>query len=175
MWKKEYEIDLRINLDWPGERLNTGTNQQQHLYRILQDTDKIWKKKIYKCKKKFFLNEPIKKIYTHWMYILEIQHNLPTSLTIVSKLVNRSRGWPEGSVFSSYNTKVQRRMLLLSLDCSTNTWYVPYNAECLARRNQVLFFEFLVWLDLGLNPSLPDHWQTFYPLMLMSWSIIHIM
>ena len=26
------------------------------------------------------------------------------------------------------------------------------------------FSEFLVWLDLGLNPSLPDHWRTFYSL-----------
>ena len=26
------------------------------------------------------------------------------------------------------------------------------------------FFEFLVWLDLRLNSSLPDHWWTFYSL-----------
>ena len=37
---------------------------------------------------------------------------------------------------------------------------VPYNAECLARRHQVPFFESLVWLDLGLNPGLPGHWRT---------------
>ena len=43
-------------------------------------------------------------------------------------------------------------------------WYVPYNAECKARRYQVPFFKSLVWLDLGLNPGLPDHWQTLYPL-----------
>ena len=26
------------------------------------------------------------------------------------------------------------------------------------------FFEFLVLLDLGLNPGLPDHWRTLYSL-----------
>ena len=39
-------------------------------------------------------------------------------------------------------------------------WSIPYSAECLAKRHQVPFFESLVWLDLRLNPGLPDHWQT---------------
>ena len=26
------------------------------------------------------------------------------------------------------------------------------------------FFESLVWLDLGLNPSLPNYWRTLYSL-----------
>ena len=26
------------------------------------------------------------------------------------------------------------------------------------------FLKSLVWLDLGLNPGLPDHWRTLYPL-----------
>ena len=38
-------------------------------------------------------------------------------------------------------------------------WSLPYNAECLVRWCQVLFFESFVWLDLGLNPGLPGHWQ----------------
>ena len=42
-------------------------------------------------------------------------------------------------------------------------WYTPYNAECQARRYQVLFLKSLVWPDLWLNPSLPDHWWTLYP------------
>ena len=29
---------------------------------------------------------------------------------------------------------------------------------------KILFFEALVWLNLGLNPSLPDHWWTLYSL-----------
>ena len=36
-------------------------------------------------------------------------------------------------------------------------WPLPYNTECYARRNQVPFFESLVWLDPGLNPGLPGH------------------
>ena len=43
-------------------------------------------------------------------------------------------------------------------------WYIPYIAECYARRYQILFLKSLVWRDLGLNPDLPDHWQTLYPL-----------
>ena len=43
-------------------------------------------------------------------------------------------------------------------------WYVPYIAECWARRYQVPFLKSLVWRDLGLNPGLPDHWRTLYPL-----------
>ena len=39
----------------------------------------------------------------------------------VSKVGNCSRGRPEGSLFNSYYTKVQRRTLLLFLDCSTLT------------------------------------------------------
>ena len=36
---------------------------------------------------------------------------------------------------------------------------ILYNAECYARQHQVPFFESLVWLNLGLNPGLPNHWQ----------------
>ena len=39
-------------------------------------------------------------------------------------------------------------------------WYVPYNGVCEASWLQVPFFESLVWLDQGLNPSFPDHRQT---------------
>ena len=47
-------------------------------------------------------------------------------------------------------------------------WSVPYNAECYARRHQVAFFESSVWLDLGLNPGLPDHWRTLLTTMPMA-------
>ena len=43
-------------------------------------------------------------------------------------------------------------------------WYVPFIAECKARRYQVPFLKSLVWRDLGLNPGLPDHWRTLYSL-----------
>ena len=39
-------------------------------------------------------------------------------------------------------------------------WSISYSAECEVRRDQVPFFESLVWLDLGLNSGLPDHWRT---------------
>ena len=38
--------------------------------------------------------------------------------SLKSKAGDHSRGWPEGSLFDSYYTKVQGRALLLSLDCS---------------------------------------------------------
>ena len=37
-------------------------------------------------------------------------------------------------------------------------WYL-YNAEY-KQASRTFFFFFLVWLDLGLNLGLPDHWQT---------------
>ena len=40
----------------------------------------------------------------------------------------------------------------------------PYIAGCWERRYQVPFLKSLVWRDLGLNPGLPDHWRTLYPL-----------
>ena len=41
-------------------------------------------------------------------------------------------------------------------------WYVPYIAECQARRYQVPLLKSLVWRDLGLNPGLPNHWRTLW-------------
>ena len=42
------------------------------------------------------------------------------------------------------------------------SWSLPYNAECEGKRHHVPFFESLVWLDLGLNHGLPNHWRTLY-------------
>ena len=47
-------------------------------------------------------------------------------------------------------------------------WYVPYIAEFLARKYQVPFLKSLVWHNLRLNPGLPDHWRTLYPLIYFS-------
>ena len=41
---------------------------------------------------------------------------------------------------------------------------LTYSTECEARQHQEPFFESLVWLDLRLNPGLPDHWRTLYSL-----------
>ena len=46
-------------------------------------------------------------------------------------------------------------------------WSISYNTE---RWHQVTFFEFLVWLDLGLNPCFPDHWWILYSLDQLVWS-----
>ena len=43
-------------------------------------------------------------------------------------------------------------------------WSLHYIAEWLARRHQVSFYESLIWLNLGLNPGLLDHWRTLYSL-----------
>ena len=43
-------------------------------------------------------------------------------------------------------------------------WYVPYIVEGWAMRYQVPLLKSLVWRDLRLNPSLPDHWRTLYTL-----------
>ena len=88
------------------------------------------------------------------------------------KVGDRSRRRPEGSLFNKYYTEVYGRALLLSLDFSTLPWYVPYNAECQARRYQVPFLKSLVWLDLGLNPGLPDHWRTLY--LLDQWAGLYL-
>ena len=42
-----------------------------------------------------------------------------SAISKVSKVGDRSRGWPEGSLFNSYYTKVYGREQLQSLDCST--------------------------------------------------------
>ena len=42
-----------------------------------------------------------------------------TGTSLWSKVGDRSRGWPEGFFFDSYNIKVLEWALLLSLDCST--------------------------------------------------------
>ena len=55
------------------------------------------------------------------MEIRRIQIKRKTGETIISKskVGDRSRGRPEGSLFNSYYTEVQERALLLSLDCFT--------------------------------------------------------
>ena len=38
------------------------------------------------------------------------------------------------------------------------SWYIPYKSRVLSK---VPFFEPLVWFNLGLNSSLPGHWQSY--------------
>ena len=51
-------------------------------------------------------------------------------------------------------------------------WYISYNNECWATRYQLTSFEFLAWLDMGLNPDHPSHWWTLY--LLGQWAYIYI-
>ena len=71
----------------------------------------------------------------------------------ISKLANNNQKWSEGSLFNSYYNEVYGRTLLLSLYCSTYYWSVPFNTKWWD-------IKYLVWLELGLNPGLPDHLRT---------------
>ena len=55
---------------------------------------------------------------------------------------------------------------LLSLDCFTYPWSIPYNAV-LSKEASCTIFESLLWLDLGLNPGLSDHWWTIINVVLL--------
>ena len=53
-------------------------------------------------------------------------------------------------------------------------WWLPYNAKRYARWHQVSYSETLVWLDLGLKPSLTVPWWTFYPLSQYIYTYIYV-
>ena len=81
-----------------------------------------------------------------------------------NKVGDLSRGWPDGSLFNSYYIEVLGRALLHSLDCSTlslirTLWCWVLSKEA---AGTIFFFESLVWIDLGLNPCLPDYWRTYF-------------
>ena len=74
----------------------------------------------------------------------------------VSRVSDHSRGWPEGSFFICYNTKVLRRALLFSLDCST---ILDLCLIMLSVKQGGITYNFLsLWYD-------SSHWQTLYPLV----------
>ena len=92
-----------------------------------------------------------------------------------SKVSDHSRGRPEGSLFNSYYTEVLGNGSFHWIT-SFYPWLVPYIAECEAKKYQVPFKKFLVWLDLGLNPGLSYHWRTLYPLdQWVGWCLISSM
>ena len=101
-----------------------------------------------------------------WIDFKKTSDIVPRSWIVkeISKVGDHSREWPKGS-FSIATTprwsggcySIPRIVLLYA-------WSSPYSAEYLAKRNQVPFFESLVWFHLGLNPGLPDHWRTLYSL-----------
>ena len=80
----------------------------------------------------------------------------------IVRVGDRSWGWPEGSIFNSYYTVVKGRALLLSLDCSTLPLILTLLCWELDIEASTTIFK--VWRNLGLNPCLPDHWQTLHQL-----------
>ena len=79
-----------------------------------------------------------------------------------SKVGDLSWGGPEGSLFNIYYAEVR---------CSGGRYSIPWIATLYPWSLQVInkaasstIFESLVWLDLGLNPGLLDHWRTLYSL-----------
>ena len=81
----------------------------------------------------------------------------------ISKVADHSRGWPEGSFFNSYYTKVLGRVLLLSPDCSTlplihTLWRWVLSKEV----SSTIIFFFILWYDSTWDWTLvsPDHWWT---------------
>ena len=82
----------------------------------------------------------------------------------VAKLVTVVKGDPKAPFSVATTPKCRGGCYSFPWIASLYPWYVPYNAECKARRYQVPFFKSLVWHNLGLNLSLPDHWWTLYPI-----------
>ena len=75
---------------------------------------------------------------------------------VMTEVVVRSQGWPEGSLFDSYYTKVLGRVRLLSLDCSTlslilTLWYWVLSKEA----SSTIFWVFgMIWP--GIEPRSPS-------------------
>ena len=90
-----------------------------------------------------------------------------TKPKLVSKVGSRSWGWPEGSLFDSYYTKVLGECY--SFPCSTLP--LIYTLLCWELSKKVSSYIFWV---LGLNPSLPGYWQALYSMILMVWACCEV-
>ena len=67
------------------------------------------------------------RIFFKWFIHSPLFLSLSLYIYIVNKLADGSQGQPECSLFNSFYTEVLERALLLSLDCSTYSWSIPYN------------------------------------------------
>ena len=73
----------------------------------------------------------------------------------VNKLDDRSRMQLKDSLFNSYDTEESISWIApLTFDM----YFIMVNIK--QEDIKYHFLESLVWLDLGLNPSLPDRWLT---------------
>ena len=78
--------------------------------------------------------------------------------TQVNKVGDCSQGWPEGSLFNSYCTKV----LLLSLDCSTLPLIRTLYCWMLSREVSSTIFKVFVMMWNGIEPRSPGSlWKHF--------------
>ena len=68
---------------------------------------------------------------------------------------DRSWGWSEGSLFNSYNTKVERRALLLSLDCSTLPSICTLYCWVLSKKVSSSIFKVFGMTWPGIEPRSP--------------------
>ena len=81
-----------------------------------------------------------------------------------NKVSELSRRWPKCSLFSLATTpRCREGHHSISWIDPLYPLSSPYNAELdLSKAASSTIFESLVWHNLGLNPGLPDHWQTLY-------------
>ena len=68
------------------------------------------------------------------------------------KLATFSRWWPEGSLFNSYYTEVERRSLLLSLDCSTLPLICTFYRWVLSKEVSSTIFKVFAMTRPGIEP-----------------------
>ena len=118
---------------------------------------------ILKYQNKTLKNHCSKNVHKSYLpcYKKEIQC---TALNYVSKskLAPVVEGDQKAPFSVATTPRCRRGALFLPWIVSLYPWYISIIAE--TRRHQVPFLKSLVWHDLGLNPGLPDHWQTLYPL-----------
>ena len=99
------------------------------------------------------------------MIIIRIRPDISSSkIKVNSEVGDHSWGRLEGSFLIATIPRCRWGHYPIPWTALLYPWSVPSNGHCEAERYQVPFFESLVWLNLGLNSGLPDHWQTIYSL-----------
>ena len=76
--------------------------------------------------------------------------------TLISKVGDHSRGWPEGSFFDSYYTGVLGRALFLSLDCSTLPTIRTSQCWVLSKEVSSTIFKVFGMTRPGIEPRSPS-------------------
>ena len=85
-------------------------------------------------------------IYICWPTVVECDPKAPFSITSTPRYRERRYSFP-------WTTPITLAPYLMILSS-----------------HQISFFQSLVWLDRGLNPSLPEDWQTLYSLCYYIWN-----